>query len=108
MERKLERVQELMSKDAPPQRAAQELGQGVAVHRSLPFAIYSFLRCPDSFEDCLFCAVLNGGDRDTVGAIACAISGAYLGAEAIPQAWRGKLENRRRIEELAVALEGMA
>jgi poly(ADP-ribose) glycohydrolase ARH3 len=108
MERKLERVQQLVSKDASPQRAAKQLGQGVAVHRSLPFAIYSFLRCPDSFEDCLFCAVLNGGDRDTVGAIACAISGAYLGAEAIPQAWRGKLENRRRIEELAVALEGMA
>jgi poly(ADP-ribose) glycohydrolase ARH3 len=108
MENKLERVQALVGKDVPPQRSAKELGQGVAVHRSLPFAIYSFLRHPNSFKDCLFCAVLNGGDRDTMGAMACAISGAYLGAEAIPQAWRGKLENRGHIEELAVELEGMA
>lgn len=108
MERKLERVQELTSKDATPQRAAKELGQGVAVHRSLPFAIYAFLRHPDSFRHCLFCAALNGGDRDTLGAMACAISGAYLGAEAVPEVWRGKLENRGHIEELAVELEAMA
>jgi len=37
------------------------------VHESLPFAIYSFLRHPQSFEACLFCAILNGGDRDTLG-----------------------------------------
>jgi ADP-ribosyl-[dinitrogen reductase] hydrolase len=51
---------------------------------------------------------LNGGDADTLGAMACAISGAYLGAEAIPRAWREKLENRQAIEELAVRLARMA
>jgi len=107
MEGKLARVQELVNKDVPPQRAARELGQGVAVHRSLPFAIYSFLRHPSSFKDCLFCAALNGGDRDTLGAMACAISGAYLGVEAIPHGWQEKLENREHIEELAVELEAM-
>jgi poly(ADP-ribose) glycohydrolase ARH3 len=101
-------VQELVNEDVPPQRAAKELGQGVAVHRSLPFAIYSFLRHPDSFRECLFCAALNGGDRDTLGAMACAISGAYLGVEAIPYGWREKLENRGHIEELAVELEATA
>lgn len=108
MEDKLARVEELVRKDVPPQRAAKELGQGVAVHRSLPFAIYSFMRHPDSFNDCLFCAALNGGDRDTLGAMACAISGAYLGAEAIPYGWREKLENRGDIEELVIELEAMA
>jgi len=39
--------------------------------------------------------------------MACAVSGAYLGVEAIPQAWREKLENREHIEELAVRLVGM-
>ena len=107
MEDKLEHVRALLSQDTPPQRAARELGQGVAVHRSLPFAIYAFLRHPDSFEDCLFCAALNGGDRDTLGAMACAISGAYLGVKAIPQVWRRKLENRERIEDLALQLKGM-
>jgi poly(ADP-ribose) glycohydrolase ARH3 len=76
----------------------------VAVHESMPFAVYSFLRHPRSFEECLFCAVLNGGDRDTLGAMACAISGAYLGAGAIPQTWQRKLENCQQIERLALGL----
>jgi poly(ADP-ribose) glycohydrolase ARH3 len=107
MQNRLARVHELLRNGAPPQRAARELGQGVAVHRSLPFAIYCFLRHPDSFKECLFCAALNGGDRDTLGAMACAVSGAYLGVEAIPRAWREKLENRSHIEELALELEKM-
>jgi ADP-ribosylglycohydrolase len=36
--------------------------------------------------------------------MACAISGAYLGVDAIPGSWREKLENREIIENLAVAL----
>jgi len=74
------------------------------VHESLPFALFSFLRHPKSFEDCLFCAILHGGDRDTLGAMACAISGAYVGIKAIPESWIEKLENRSYIEDLAVRL----
>jgi poly(ADP-ribose) glycohydrolase ARH3 len=33
-----------------------------------------------------------------------AISGAYLGVEAVPNKWRLKLENRLYIEELAAVL----
>jgi poly(ADP-ribose) glycohydrolase ARH3 len=55
----------------------------------------------------LFCAILNGGDQDTLEAMACAVSGAYLGLEAISQAWREKLENREYIEELVLKLVGM-
>lgn len=101
---KMKLVQSLMNEDTPPNIAAARLGQSVAVDESMPFAIYSFLRHPKFFEDCLFCAILNGGDRDTLGAMACAISGAYLGIEAIPVSWRNKLENRTTIENLASAL----
>jgi poly(ADP-ribose) glycohydrolase ARH3 len=100
-------VRALIAGDVPPPDAARRLGRSVAVHESLPFAIYSFLRYPQSFEACLFCAILHGGDRDTLGAMACAISGAYLGVEAIPLAWREKLENRKHIEDLADKLVGM-
>ncbi|HID61502.1 MAG TPA: hypothetical protein EYP49_01965, partial [Anaerolineae bacterium] len=100
-------VKALIAEDVPPSDAAKRLGRSVAVHESLPFAIYSFLCHPQSFEDCLFCAVLNGGDRDTLGAMACAVSGAYLGIEAILQEWREKLENREYIEELALKLVEM-
>jgi poly(ADP-ribose) glycohydrolase ARH3 len=94
----------LIAEGILPPDAAKRLGRSVAVHESMPFAVYSFLRHPQSFEACLFCAILHGGDRDTLGAMACAISGAYLGIEAIPQVWREKLENRQHIEDLAVRL----
>jgi poly(ADP-ribose) glycohydrolase ARH3 len=104
MEGKLMHVRDVIRKGVSPRQAIGALGQGVAVHQSLPFAIYAFLRHPGSFEDCLFCAALHGGDRDTLGAMACAISGAYLSVEAIPQAWWEKLENRESIEGLALRL----
>jgi len=104
IEEKILLVQKLINAQGPPSFAAEQLGRTVAVHESLPFALYSFLRHPKSFEDCLFCATLNGGDRDTLGAMACAISGAYLGIESISQSWRQKLENRSYIEDLALKL----
>lgn len=108
MREKLAQVQTLVSGQVSPSEAARLLGQGVAVHESLPFALYAFLRYPDSFESCLFCAALNGGDRDTLGAMACSISGAYLGVEAIPSTWLEKLENREYIEGLACDLAELA
>lgn len=104
---KMELIQELITDDDPSHVAADRIGRTVAVHESMPFALYSFIRHPQSFEECLFCAVLNGGDRDTLGAMACAISGAYLGIDAIPESWRQKLENQTYIEKLASALAEM-
>jgi poly(ADP-ribose) glycohydrolase ARH3 len=98
---KLHLVQRMIAENVSPLRAAQQIGRSVTAHESIPFAIYSFLLYPRSFEDCLFCAILNGGDRDTLGAMACAISGAYLGIEALPKTWLRKLENRAYIQELA-------
>lgn len=108
MRRKLALVRDLVQEGSPPGRAARALGQGVAVHRSQPFALYAFLRHAESFEETLFCATLNGGDRDTLGAMACAIAGAYLGVDALPPAWRDKLENRHQVEGLAGELAELA
>ena len=104
IQEKIKGVQKLINDNAPPSFAAVQLGRTVAVHESMPFALYSFLRHAKSFEDCLFCATLHGGDRDTLGAMACAISGAYLGIDSIPQSWKQKLENRSYIEDLALRL----
>ena len=68
-------VKEMVVQEIPPETAARRLGRSVAVHESMPFALYSFLRHPQSFEESLFCAIINGGDRDTLGAMAGAISG---------------------------------
>jgi len=101
---KMMEIQKLLVAGESPSRAATRLGQSVTVHESLPFALFSFLRHPESFEDCLLCAVLNGGDRDTLGAMACAVAGAYLGLESIPRGWKEKLENRSYLMDLGLKL----
>ena len=98
---KMRLVLTLLLGGSSPSEAADKLGRGVATHESVPFAIYSFLREPTSFVNCLVCAVTNGGDCDTLGAMACGISGAYLGVDAIPKCWAMKLENRKYIAQLA-------
>jgi len=104
MREMLELTQRMLFSNTESWMAGMRLGQGVAAHESVPFAIYAFLRHSQSFEDCLFCAAFNSGDRDTVGAMACAIAGAYLGITGIPEQWRKSLENRRKIEDLAFEL----
>ena len=104
IQQKMRILGKLIDENVSPAIAAKQLGQSVAVQESLPFAIYCFVTNPSSFEDCIYCAIMHGGDRDTLGAMAGAISGAYLGVEAIPSAWRSKLENRETIEGLALKL----
>jgi poly(ADP-ribose) glycohydrolase ARH3 len=104
MRDKLKFVKQLTLTNATSEQSAVRLGQSVAVDESLPFALYAFLRNTKSFEEVLFCAVLNGGDRDTLGAMACAVSGAYLGIEAVPGSWIERLENLTLIRSLAEKL----
>ncbi len=85
-------------------RVITELGNGIEAFNSVPTAIYSFLAHPDSFAQAVRFAISLGGDTDTIGAMAGAISGAYLGIKSIPGSWRSKLENRQYIEELAEKL----
>lgn len=101
---KIRLVRELVFSDAQDRHAAEALGKTVAVHESLPFAMYCFAKYPQSFEDCIYCSILNGGDRDTLGAMAGAISGARLGVEGLPKAWLEKLEGRNLLETLAGSL----
>jgi len=98
---KLEQIPDLLASGLPHGQVAEILGYGTAAHESLPFALYCFLAHPHEFMECVLCAVLNGGDRDTLGTMAGALAGALLGAEALPKAWLGKLKNRRHIETLA-------
>jgi poly(ADP-ribose) glycohydrolase ARH3 len=63
-----------------------------AAVESLPFSLFCFLNSPNSFGESLENAVLHAGDSDTLGAMACALSGAYLGIEAIPREYVQKIE----------------
>lgn len=98
---KLVLMLELIEDGATAEIAADQLGKDISVQESMPFALYSFFTHPHSFIECILCAVLNGGDRDTMGAMAGAVCGAFLGIAAVPLSWQRKLEKCQYIETLA-------
>jgi poly(ADP-ribose) glycohydrolase ARH3 len=97
---KVARIRELLG-EQDKAKVVAVLGNGIEAPRSVPTAIYCFLRQPQSYKDTVIYAISLGGDTDTIAAMAGAICGAYLGIEAIPSEWRAKLENREYIESLA-------
>ena len=54
------------------------------VTTSVLWSLYSFLRTPEDYWETVCTAIAVGGDVDTTAAMAGAISGAYLGLDAIP------------------------
>jgi poly(ADP-ribose) glycohydrolase ARH3 len=101
---KLDLAKELLDSGIDDSEASRRLRVGIAAHESVPFALWSFLRHPDSFEACLYCAATKGGDSDTLAAMACGISGAFLGEAAIPDEWRSKVEKGDYIAALSERL----
>jgi len=97
---KVAQIRELLG-EQDKEKVVAVLGNGIEAPRSVPTAIYCFLRQPQSYKDTVIYAISLGGDTDTIAAMAGAISGAYLGIEAIPSEWRAKLENREYVETLA-------
>jgi len=100
---KLAQIAELLG-EQDKAKVVAALGNGIEAAKSVPTAIYCFLRQPRSYEDVVVYAISLGGDTDTIAAMAGAISGAYLGIEAIPPEWQAKLENKEYIESLAERL----
>jgi ADP-ribosylglycohydrolase len=69
--------------------AALKLDRGVTgyIYHTALVAIYAWLRYWGDFRATLEDALDCGGDADTVGAIAGALTGAVVGAEDIPSDW---------------------
>ena len=101
---KLRTVAALLKQGTSDKDVVEELGRSVRADESVPFALYSFLKYPMRFDECILCAVCSGGDRDTLGAMAGSIVGASLGVESIPDHWKSNLENREYLEKLAQLL----
>lgn len=78
------------------------LGTDISAYRSVPTAVYSFLRASkhidkledrNSFEKTIIYAITLGGDTDTIATMAGAIAGAWYGIEAIPKSWQAGCES---------------
>ncbi len=94
-------VRELLGEDAGCKEAAGELGIDVFIHRSVPYAVFSFLKNPEDFIEALMNAVTVRGDRDTIGAMCVGMVGAFIGESGIPDVFLERIERREYIEELA-------
>jgi poly(ADP-ribose) glycohydrolase ARH3 len=81
------------------------LGNGIEALESVVTAIASFSLTPNSYQESIGNVILLGGDTDTLAAMTGAISGALLGADALPKNLIPKLEEspkgRSYIIELA-------
>ncbi|MDW7775112.1 MAG: ADP-ribosylglycohydrolase family protein [Methanosarcinales archaeon] len=88
----------------PDIKAFSILGTSIMATDVVPCAMYCFARNPLDFPKTLITAINAGGDTDSIACIAGAISGAYLGVDAIPKKWLARLENRDEIESIALEL----
>jgi poly(ADP-ribose) glycohydrolase ARH3 len=64
------------------------------VTTSVLWSLYSFLRSPNDYWETVRTAIAVGGDVDTTAAMAGAVSGAYLGLDAIPERWARRVTDR--------------
>jgi ADP-ribosylglycohydrolase len=78
-----------------------DIFRGWAGHEAIAASIYCFLRHPESYEQAVLLAVNSPGDSDSLGAITGAISGAFLGVDAIPGEWIQNIEKRDQLIDLA-------
>jgi poly(ADP-ribose) glycohydrolase ARH3 len=88
--------------------AGRTLGNSVLAEEAVPAALYAFLRRPSSFLDVVRYAIGLGGDTDTIGSMAAALAGAYLGEDAIPAPWRASVEGGDELRRLADELLRLA
>jgi ADP-ribosylglycohydrolase len=65
-------------------RSEQWAGISPFVIPSVLWSLYAFLRSPEDYWETVCTAIAVGGDVDTTGAMAGAISGAHVGIEALP------------------------
>ncbi|MBD2555073.1 ADP-ribosylglycohydrolase family protein [Limnothrix sp. FACHB-708] len=61
---------------------------------SVLWSLYAFLRSPADYWETVCTSITVGGDVDTTAAMAGAISGAYLGLMALPQALAAQVNDR--------------
>ena len=111
----LARLPEMLKAEPAVALSADGLGEGWVAEEAVVSALYCFSRSPDSFETTVLTGANTDGDSDSIACIAGSISGAFNGAEAIPEEWRTTLEESvalgglgRRLWEAACLAAGAA
>ena len=79
-----EAVSRISQEGLEPKPAHTWRGISPFVVGSVLWSLYSFLKNPQDYRQTIRTAIAVGGDVDTTAAMAGAISGAYLGLDAVP------------------------
>lgn len=87
----------------PMPEIAEAVGTGVLADQSVPAALW-VAAVADDFTEAVVLSLALGGDVDTIGAMAGAITGAALSDRVIPAAWLERLEDGARGRRYAVDL----
>jgi len=106
--RNLQHAQKLLQSGVSAIEALSSLGTSGYVVHTVGSAFYCFLHTPRNFKQTIIEAVMAGGDTDTTGAVAGALSGAYNGVQGIPPYWRKQVEDGKHIEHLACQIYELA
>jgi ADP-ribosylglycohydrolase len=80
------------------------LGGGWGSDEALACALACVLKFPKDYSAAVKRGANTEGDSDSIASIAGAISGAYLGCQAVPKDWRRRIESRAQLIELAKQL----
>jgi ADP-ribosyl-[dinitrogen reductase] hydrolase len=102
--RRLLMAKELLDLDTP--EALAEIGTSPMVAETVPAAFYCHLKFEP--EEALIAAASSGGDTDSIASITGALAGASQGSAWIPERWLACLEERARIEVVAMGLADVA
>ncbi|XP_053660494.1 ADP-ribosylhydrolase ARH3-like [Anopheles marshallii] len=114
-EKQLQNMEKLLDNTVEPsdENVLNLMGHSVAALYSVPTAVYCFLRHTQdllkdtdrkSFRNTLEYAISLGGDCDTIGSMACAISGAYYGESIISSALLKHCESAENVAFLGEQL----
>lgn len=109
---KLKIIKEFLRRPHEPSKSEviRKLGHGVKALKAVPTAIYCFLRSERKeikqrsqhpFRSTLEYTLSLAGDTDTIGSMACAISGAYYGEDVISKNILNRCEGLGNILQLA-------
>lgn len=67
-------------------------------------AVFIFLKCLSSFEECIFELATAGGDSDTVAAIGGSLAGSYFGIKDIPEELINLIRDNQKIIKISEEL----
>ncbi|XP_040357549.1 ADP-ribose glycohydrolase ARH3 isoform X3 [Ixodes scapularis] len=116
---KLQTIKEMLlnpHRDFTPEEVADRLGNEITADRSVPAALYCFLRggkplksypvslTSNGFLRSLYFAISLGGDTDTIGTMTGSIAGAYYGIFRIPRSMQKYCQGERHATHLASSL----